>query len=149
MLKELGARLHAERRRRGLRQADLARAASVSRPTVIAAEAGRGVSSQSLAALMAALGLDIARLSMPERPLLKGLMRAERERQAQLRLQRKPASTPLARDGVAVHGGRIVDNKVPQTVEQQPRRRPLLKELMAAERMRQNQLHMMGRRERP
>ena len=41
MLKELGMRLRAERRRRGLKQAELAHAASVSRPTVIAAEAGR------------------------------------------------------------------------------------------------------------
>ena len=92
MLKELGARLHTERRRRGLKQADLARAASVARPAVSAAEAGRGVSSQSMAVLVAALGLDFARLPMPDRPLFKDLIREERERQARLRSQRKSAS---------------------------------------------------------
>ncbi|MHB1871759.1 MAG: helix-turn-helix transcriptional regulator [Steroidobacteraceae bacterium] len=148
MLQELGAQLRAERRRRGLKQADLAQAASVSRPTVIAAEAGRGVSSQSLAALMSVLELDFAHLSTPARPLLKDLMRAERERQARLRVQREPASPSNARDEVETHGTRSMGSKSAQTAEPERRRRPLLKELMTAERVRRNQLEMKVRRER-
>ena len=148
MLKELGMRLRAERRRRGLKQAELAHAASVSRPTVIAAEAGRGVSSQSLAAMMSVLALDFAHLSAPARPPLKNLMRAERERQARRRVQLEPASPAIARDEVKAHGNRITSREVAQTVGQQPHRRPLLRELMTAERLRREHLDMKVRRER-
>ena len=148
MLKELGMQLRAERRRRGLKQAELAHAASVSRPTVIAAEAGRGVSSQSLAAMMSVLALDFAHLSAPARPSLKSLMRTERERQARRRIQLEPASPASARDEVRPHGKRITRKEVAQTVEQQPHRRPLLRELMTAERLRRDHLDMKVRRER-
>ena len=148
MLKELGMRLRAERRRRGLKQAELAHAASVSRPTVIAAEAGRGVSSQSLTRMMSVLALDFAHLSAPARPPLKDLMRTERERQTRRRVQLEPASPSIARDDVEPHGKRITSKEVAQTVKQQPHRRPLLRELMTAERLRRDHLAMKVRRER-
>lgn len=141
-------RLRAERRRRGLKQAELAHAASVSRPTVIAAEAGRGVSSQSLTRMMSVLALDFAHLSAPARPPLKDLMRTERERQTRRRVQLEPASPSIARDDVEPHGKRITSKEVAQTVEQQPHRRPLLRELMTAERLRRDHLAMKVRRER-
>jgi len=148
MLKELGMRLRAERRRRGLKQAELAQAASVSRPTVIAAEAGRGVSSQSLAAMMGVLALDFAHLSAPTRPPRKDLMRPERKRQTRRRVPLETAFPSIARDEVEPYGKRITNTEVAQTVEQQPRRRPLLKELMTAERLRRDRLDMKARRER-
>jgi len=148
MLKELGMRLRTERRRRGLKQAELAQAASVSRPTVIAAEAGRGVSSQSLAAMMSVLALDFAHLSAPTRPPRKGLMRPERKRQTRRRVPLEPAFPSIAPDEVEPYGKRITKTAVAQTVEQQPRRRPLLKELMTAERLRRDRLEMKVRRER-
>ena len=148
MLKDLGMRLRAERRRRGLKQAELAQAASVSRPTVIAAEAGRGVSSQSLAAMMSVLALDFAHLSAPTRPPRKDLMRPERDRQTRRRVQLEPAFPSVVRDEGAPSGKRITNREVTQTVEQQPHRRPLLKELMTAERLRRDSLEMKVRRER-
>ncbi|MGC8519758.1 MAG: helix-turn-helix domain-containing protein [Steroidobacteraceae bacterium] len=148
MLKALGMRLRAERRRRGLTQSELAHAASVSRPTVIAAEAGRGVSSQSLAAMMSVLALDLAHPSAPGRPPLKDLMRAERERQSRRPVQLEPASPSIAPDEVEPHGKRITSSEVARTVEQQPHRRPLLKELMTAERLRRDHLDRKVRRER-
>jgi transcriptional regulator with XRE-family HTH domain len=148
MLKELGMRLRAERRRRGLKQAELAHAASVSRPTVIAAEAGRGVSSQSLAAIMNVLTLDFAHLSAPARPPLKDLMRTERERQTRRSVALEPASPSIARAEGEPHGKRITSREVAQTVEQQPHRRPLLRELMTAERLRRDHLALKVRRER-
>ena len=147
MLKELGMRLRAERRRRGLKQAELAHAASVSRPTVIAAEAGRGVSSQSLAAMMNVLALDFAHPSAPARPPLKDLMRTERERQTRP-VPLEPAAPSIAGDEVEPHGKRITSREVAQTVEQPPHRRPLLRELMTAERLRRDHLDMKVRRER-
>ena len=148
MLKELGMLLRAERRRRGLKQAELAQAASVSRPTVIAAEAGRGVSSQSLAAMMGVLALDFAHLSAPARPPRKDLMRPGRERQTRRRIPLEPAVPSIAPDEVEPYGNRIANREVAQTVEQQPHRRPLLKELMTAERLRRDRLDMKVRRER-
>ncbi len=141
-------RLRAERRRRGLKQAELAQAASVSRPTVIAAEAGRGVSSQSLAAMMSVLALDFAHLSAPARPAHKDLIRLERERQTRRPVQPEPAFPSIAQDEVEPYGTRITNREVTQTVEQQPHRRPLLKELMTAERLRRDRLDMKVRRER-
>ena len=141
-------RLRAERRRRGLKQAELAQAASVSRPTVIAAEAGRGVSSQSLAAMMGVLALDFAHLSAPTHPPRKDLMRSGRKRQTRRRVQLEPALPSIARNEVEPHGKDITNSAVAQTVEQQPHRRPLLKELMTAERLRRDRLEMKIRRER-
>ena len=148
LLKELGMRLRAERRRRGLKQAELAQAASVSRPTVIAAEAGRGVSSQSLAAMMGVLALDFAHLSAPTPPPRKDLMRPERKRQTRRRVPLETAFPSIVRDEVEPHGKPITSREVTQTVEQQPHRRPLLKELMTAERLRRDRLDMKVRRER-
>ena len=148
ILQELGMRLRAERRRRGLKQAEPAQAASVSRPTVIAAEAGRGVSSQSLATMMGVLALDFAHLSVPARPPRKDLMRPEGERQTRRRVRLEPAVPSIARDEVEPCGNRITNREGAQTVEQQPHRRPLLKERMTAERLRRDRLDMKVRRER-
>ena len=84
----LAAMLRRERLQLRLTQAEVAHAAGVSRPTVIAAEAGHGISSHNLVAIMAALGITFARKATDHvgmRPKLKTLMRAERERQAALR----------------------------------------------------------------
>ena len=101
----LGSAIRVERVRLGLTQANVAKVAAISRATVIAAEAGQGVSSQNLFALITAVGLtfvtqaiksvaepsiftsDIASSSatrVGQRPLLKALMAEERARMASL-----------------------------------------------------------------
>ena len=97
MQRELGARLRAARIQRQMTQADVANAAGVSRPTVIAMEAGQSTSLQNILAIMLALNLSLATQSRPtaqHRPRLKDLMQAERERHAQVRAFSPPPPKP-------------------------------------------------------
>jgi transcriptional regulator with XRE-family HTH domain len=91
----LGSAIRAERLRLNLMQADVARQAGISRATVIAVEAGQGVSSQNLLALAAAVGLTcVLQVSQPpqERPRSKALMRTQRERASGRRARMAVAS---------------------------------------------------------
>jgi transcriptional regulator with XRE-family HTH domain len=91
----IGNAIRAERARRSLTQQQLAQALGISRPTVIAAEAGQNVGSRSLLSMVAYFGLSvyaqpaaggfsIERVHAKSRPLLKDLVVAERGRQARL-----------------------------------------------------------------
>ncbi len=137
MQRDLAELLRGERQRRGLKQVDVARKAGVSRPTVIAAEAGHGVSSQNLLAMMATLGLAFTRQPAqpaPQRPLLKDLMRAERERLAMLRGGSVMKTLVAPARPIPVQG---MDVAAAGTTY----RRPRLREIMAAERARMTELH--------
>jgi transcriptional regulator with XRE-family HTH domain len=128
----LAAMLRRERQQLRLTQAEVARVAGVSRPTVIAAEAGQGISSQNLVAIMAALGITFARQTaqpVEMRPRLKALMQAERERQARLRTRR-------SEDKLA--GATFAFQAAPDTARPAASAppRPRLKDLMAQERAR-------------
>ncbi|NNM65009.1 MAG: helix-turn-helix domain-containing protein [Burkholderiales bacterium] len=133
--RRLGSLVHDQRQQLGLTKTALARKAGVSRPTVIAAEAGNGVSSQNLLAVMAALGLTFAKqpaqVASP-RPRLKDVMRAERERQAMLHAARATPAAALS------HTVRVTTHSVGVLgVTASSDHRPRLKDVMAAERARQ------------
>lgn len=153
MQRELGERLRAARIQRQMTQADVANAAGVSRPTVIAMEAGQSTSSQNLLAIMLALDLSLATQSRPaaqHRPRLKDLMQAERERHAQVRaFSHTPAKPPYYPSSTM---GRRLDPLPPiyrgegrVANPPPPPQRPSLKGLMADERSRaSDRLRMRG-----
>lgn len=140
--RELATLLHSARIDKSMTQATLARNAGVSRPTVIAAEAGNGVSSQNLLAIMDCLGLSFARKAMevaPSRPRLKDVMAAERARQhsiLQMSFQRAIDSASALH-----HPLRAPTHAAGDVVAAHPASRPRLKDVMAAERARQSGFH--------
>jgi transcriptional regulator with XRE-family HTH domain len=137
--RQLGKLLHDERKRRGLSKTALAHQAGVSRPTVIAAEAGNGVSSQNLLAVMAALELTFAGQTASPRPRLKDLMRSERERLAMLQSARAEPSAAGWSPAAQVSTTSTTAPRESEPTDHRPR----LKDVMAAERARQARLQKL------
>lgn len=135
MQQTLAEMLRRERRQRRLTQADVAQLAGVSRPTVIAVEAGHGIASQNLVAIMVALGITFAKQEanpVPQRPRLKALMQAERERQAMLRARHVAEGPPPA----AFRFQSSPEQAKPPAAASS---RPRMREMMAQERARRAQ----------
>lgn len=136
-LEQIGKTLRSARVIRRLTQEELARAVGVTRPTVVAAEAGRSVSSQNLFALLEFLGVRLTSGAMASpnparrRPNIAELVGGER-----LRRQRLFASAGRGADretlvGAAVPAATSLEASV--RVEAQ-RARPRIGDLMVAER---------------
>lgn len=135
--KRIGELVRTERLRRNMTQKDLGKTAGVSRPTVIAVESGRSVSSQNLLILMASLDVSFIDQdrAASNRPRLKELMRAERERHVTLQRKRS-AGLRTVGQAAAVSDGK---GQTPSVPEHRPDR-PLLKDLLVSERERQTRL---------
>lgn len=146
MQKLIAERIREERSHLKLTQVELAQKAGVSRATLIATEAGQGVSAQNLFAIAAALNLTFvltAKREQPSRrPRLKELMQAERERQAVRLLALSETSAPSA-------VGTRVETSVSNRHRNQTARRPNLKDLMANERSRQAALRSNSNEHQP
>lgn len=133
--RRLGGAIRAERLRLNLMQADVALTAGISRATVIAAEAGQGVSSQNLFALAAAVGLTcvLQAARQPQaRPRLKALMQSEPERAS---ARRAPAGEVSVAASVITRSTSMDSTSVLPVGDSGARRRPRLKTLMKEERI--------------
>ncbi|WP_061958607.1 helix-turn-helix transcriptional regulator [Cupriavidus pauculus] len=136
MRRKIGEVLRSERERQGSKQSDIAQKVGVSRATVIAIESGQSVSTLNLLLVAAAVGVNLtsqpdpAIATPPRRPMLREMMRAERERQAML--QAKLSSRQ--RVGSASFTAPV------SYPESNIRHRPTLREMMRAERERQAML---------
>ena len=139
-LERVGAAIRSARTLRRLTQEDLAAAVGLSRPTVVAAEAGRSVSSHNLFVLLEYLGARVTAgapsppVSMRRRPTIAELVSSERSRRQ--RLFAPTGRTPAPKEPGAVM---TVPAKPPvETIGGvAPRRtRPRIGGLIAAERRR-------------
>ncbi|WP_130392981.1 helix-turn-helix transcriptional regulator [Cupriavidus agavae] len=133
MRRKIAEALRSAREQQGSKQSDIAQQMGVSRATVIAIESGQSVSTLNLLLMAAAVDVNLtpqpdpAIVAPPRRPMLREMMRAERERQAMLQgespSRESAGSAPFTAPG--------------SYPESNARRRPTLREMMRAERERQ------------
>jgi DNA-binding XRE family transcriptional regulator len=138
-LEQIGTAIRSGRVLRRLTQAELADAIGVSRPTVVAAEAGRSVSSHNLFALMGHLGMRLmpsshgAANQVRRRPNIAELVSVERVRRQRLAVPRGRSAAP----GETLAAAGTTPNPLRAVVASQVRSaRPRIGDLIAAERQR-------------
>lgn len=136
---QIGTAIRSGRVLRRLTQAELADAAGVSRPTVVAAEAGRSVSSHNLFALLEHLGIRLmpsshgAACQVRRRPNIAELVTVERVRRQRLAVPRGGSAVP----GETFVVAETTPNPLRAVAASQVRSaRPRIGDLIAAERQR-------------
>jgi len=138
-LEQIGAAIRSARVLRRLTQAELADAVGVSRPTVVAAEAGRSVSSHNLFALMGHLGMRLTPSShgvanqTRRRPNIAELVSVERVRRQRLAVPRHRIAQP---SDTSIVAGTPPHPLVAVERIQDRSARPRIGDLIAAERQR-------------
>ncbi len=148
-LERVGAAIRLARTLRRLTQEELAAAVGLSRPTVVAAEAGRSVSSYNLFALCGYLGVHwtVGGMAQPaygrRRPTIAELMSSERSRRRRLSAPDERAVAPNAsRESMTMPVKPIVET--PRGIIAPRRARPRIAGLIAAERRRRKPLPPSG-----